>query len=147
MVIFCPCCHAFGCEGRLQQCQVADAGDWGHHCLHLCDRKPETRTWSTEKQRTSWQGTRKHYWYLMCTQKGKCSYLKSLQVHWHMNTPTWGHLIAFKQTHGEMRKDKSVKSFYSFSHLHVGCSSGSPWFEMTASLTCMANLLYSSKLK
>lgn len=22
MVIFCPCCHAFGCEGRLQQCQV-----------------------------------------------------------------------------------------------------------------------------
>lgn len=42
-----------------------------------------------------------------------------------MNGATGGHLIAFRQAHGEMWKDKTIKSFSSFFHPGVGRSAGS----------------------
>lgn len=42
-----------------------------------------------------------------------------------MNAASSGHLIVLRQKSGEVWKDKTIKSFSSFSHLHVGCSSDS----------------------
>lgn len=64
-----------------------------------------------------------------------------------INAAARRHLIAFRWAHGEMWKDKTIKSFSSFSRRRAGCSAGSAWFGMTASLTCVANLLYSLRLK
>lgn len=88
----------------------------------------------------SWLHTWKHFWYFIYTQIYSQFHLYSLWPHnVLMRAASRKHLAAFRQTHSKMWRDKTIKSFSSFSNLGVECSVGSAWFGLTASRTCVAN--------